>query len=324
MSGFRNPFLVGALALSCASACGSEQPSTARIEPMGPEAEASQPVRTLVDVPGIDRVRFEPDSPLAGRAAAVVVDVEREVRDMRLEYVWSIGGRRVETSGKRVDLSTARPGDRLLVTVTPFVGEESGVPISHAVRLRSPAPRVLGVSFEPPMGLAANAEVEARPMVDDGNPHRMGHRFQWLVNGRRLSAYESTFSTEGLRRGDKVQVEVIAHSDGERSEPFLSEEIELVNGAPRLETIPLALGEDGALDVRLQAPDPDGDTPVAFELLKGPEGLELSRNGKLSWPAASVRPGHHAIEIELSDPLGAKRKTGFSLDIGSPAAPASG
>ncbi len=310
-------------------ACGSEPSDTARVEPMGPDSEQATASQALVDVPAIAGIHFVPATPLAGRTAqAQVTLAESDVgkhgsgRDVEFSFEWTLEGKTLPAVGRSVDLSQAKPGERLQVTVTPRVARTRGTPLSHAVRLASAPPRVLGVSFVPAQGLTANAHVEARPIVEDGDIHRTSHRFQWIVNGQRQSVYEADFSTEGLRRGDEIQVEVVAYTAGSSSDAFLSDAIVLANAPPVMVPRPLGFDEAGVVDTRLEAVDPDGDAPLQFALIAGPEGLALSRTGQLTWPDAHTKPGHHVVEVAIRDTLGAERKSRFALDVGSPAAPA--
>lgn len=317
--------LFGAVTLAASlTACDEEAPTTARIQPMAADAAADAQAndRHEIEVPQVVTLRFEPATPLAGRGAMALAELPTGSRNVRLAYAFSVGGRTLQAEKDRVDLRSARPGERLQVTVTPWLGETPGAPTSHAVRLRAPAPRVMGVSFEPARGLTAGSRVEARPLVEDGNPRTTTHRFQWLVNGDRQSAYERSFSTEGLQRGGEIRVEVIARDGSESSDAYMSEAIVLENAAPALVHGPLDFDDAGGLDAHLSGQDPDGDMPVRFSLVQGPGGLSLSRDGHLTWPDAAETPGRHAVEIELRDALGATSKTRFSVDIGTPAAPA--
>lgn len=302
--------------------CGREQSSSARVQPMAPGASSDPKAEPYVDVPRLESLRFDPDAPVAGRSARAVVETSADAPGLRLEYAWKLGGRPAKAERSRIDLTRARPGARLELVVTPFVDDQPGIPMAHAVRLRGPAPRVLGVSFDPALGLTADAAVEARPIVEDADPRHSTTHFQWLVNDRRQSAYESTFSTAGLRRGDRIRVEVTVSSAGETSAPFLSEPIRLENAAPRLALRPLETDESGGIAARLDAVDPDGDAPIRFALVAGPEGLAVSQDGRLTWPADRVQPGSHAVEVAVRDALGAERTSRFSLDVGAPAAPA--
>lgn len=311
-----------------ATACGNEPSETARVTPMGQETETAAPSTAWVDVPTIASIRFVPEMPMAGRTVQAEVTLDRSAgsavaaHDVDLSFAWTLDGRPLPGIGRSVDLSRAQPGGRLQVTVTPRVARTEGRPLSHAVRLASPPPRVMGVSFVPAKGLTADAQVEARPIVEDGDPNRTAHRFQWIVNGQRQSVYESRFSTEGLRRGDEIQVEVIAYTGGTTGEAFLSDPIRLENAAPVLVPRPLAVDEGGGIDMPLEAVDPDGDAPLHFALVEGPEGLSISRAGRLTWPEAHLRPGHHVVELSIRDALGAEGKSRFAVDVGSPAAPA--
>jgi hypothetical protein len=311
-----------ASALIVVLGCGPEAPPTARTRPMAPGAPTEPAAEPFVDVPSVTALRFEPAAPVAGRSARAIAKTSEDVPGLRLEYVWRLGGRGAPARRDGIDLTDARPGERLQLTVTPYVGDEAGIPVSHAVRLRGPAPRVLGVSFEPARGLTADARVEARPILEDVDPHRTTEHFQWIVNGRRQSAYESSFDTKGLRRGDRLEVEVTVTSAGESSAPFLSEPIVLENAAPRLDPAPIETDESGGVHARLGAVDPDGDAPIRFELVEGPDGLSLSQDGRLSWPAEQVVAGRHAVAVALTDARGASRTSRFSLDVGTPAAPA--
>jgi hypothetical protein len=309
------------------AACGSESSDTARVEPMGPGAVREPASRSLVDVPAIADIRFVPERPMAGRTVQAQVTLARpegrkiEDHDVELSFVWTLDGQDLPGVGRSVDLSGAQPGGRLQVTVTPRVAQSDGTPVSHAVRLVDPPPRVVGVSFAPAHGLTANASVQARPIVEDADIRRTSHRFQWIVNGNRQSADEAEFSTDGLRRGDAIQVEVVAYTAGSTSQPYLSDTIVLENAPPVLVPRPLDLDESGGVDTRLEAVDPDGDAPLRFSLIGGPEGLAVSQSGRLTWPDAHTRPGHHVVELSIRDGHGAERKSRFAVDVGSPAAP---
>lgn len=299
--------------LLVATACGSEPSDTARVEPMGAETVQNTSSPALVDVPAIAGIRFVPDAPVAGRSAqatvklAAVAGVDEPTPNLQLDFVWTLDGLAMPAVGRSVDLSRAPVGGRLEVTVTPRIAESTGVPRSHAVRLVAAPPRVLGVSFVPAQGLTAAASVEARPIVEGGDPRRTSHRFEWIVNGRRRGTHEPRFSTDGLRRGDEIQVEVTAYTAGASSEPYVSEPIVLVNAPPVLVPRPLTLNDAGGVDMRLEAVDPDGDAPLLFELIEGPAGLAVSRSGQLTWPSAHEKPGHHSVELAISDALGAQR-----------------
>lgn len=315
------------LLLAGLAACGSESSDSARSQPMGPAAERAPASRATADVPAIAEIRFVPEQPMAGRTVQALVTLagaaDRKIadHDVQLSFAWTLDGKELPGVGRSVDLSSAQPGGRLQVTVTPRVAQSVGMPVSHAVRLVDPPPRVVGVSFSPAHGLTANASVQARPIVADADIRRTSHRFQWIVNGDRQSADEAEFSTDGLRRGDAIQVEVVAYTAGSASAPFLSDTIVLENAAPVLVPRPLDLDDSGGVDTRLEAVDPDGDAPLRFSLIGGPEGLSLSQNGRLTWPDAHTRPGHHVVELSIRDELGAERRSRFAVDVGSPAAP---
>jgi hypothetical protein len=65
---------------------------------------------------------------------------------------------------------------------------------------------------------------------------------------------------------------------------------------------------------RIEARSSKGD--VRFELVEGPKGLTISRDGDISWPQPDLPDGFKAkIVVSLSDPAGRRRTHGVVVRV---------
>lgn len=308
-----------ALALS---ACGSEREERlASLQPMEARGEMSESEQTSAEVPRITAVRFNPERPRAGRSVTAVVETS-SAGTVQLKYEWRVRGLAID-GVEAVDLPSGRPGDLLEVVVTPMQDGRAGSSFSHQARISGLAPRIGGIRLNPPRGLTAGSQVTAEPILDDVDPRQVNLQYQWSVNGRRTFERDATLSTEGLRRGDRISVEVTARVGTDVTAPYRSEELVLANASPRVVADPLSQDTDGVVRTRLRATDPDGDRPIRFKLAKGPRGLELdSLTGEIRWNPSDAPSGRHAVEVEVSDAQGGVTRSKFDLQSEGDALPA--
>jgi hypothetical protein len=305
--------------------CGSgHEERLTKLQPMDIESSEPDTEGRQLDVPGIAALRFNPVRPRVGRGVSVVTTMLSDDPPVHLKHEWRLNGKSVEGRGESLNLSRSRAGDRLEVEVTPMLDGRAGQSTTHAVRVASLSPRIVGIRLDPPRGLTAGSSVTASPMLEDVDPRNVSLQYSWSVNDRKQFETDDTLSTKGLKAGDRITVQVVARAGVDVTEPFRSAELVLTNAPPTVTATPMRHGEDGIIRTRLTASDPDGNGPIRFELVKGPEGLELDAlTGEISWDPSGADRGQHPVEVEVSDGQGAVTRSSFAFRIDGGSAPAS-
>ena len=319
----RTVIVCTALLLACG---GSDDP-----KPGGPSMGALDPQLTTTlagrnSAPEIVSISFRPGEPAAGEPVrAVVKTSDAEGDGVRLGYRWSLNGEHLSGGGDLIEPGRqARKGDSLSVRVTPSDGMSEGASATHSVRLGNRAPTLSGVTLQPSQGLTAGSEVVAIPSVRDLDGDTIEFAYHWRVNGRSVSESGPTLSTEGLRRGDTVEVEVVA-SDGEaRSGSARHEPVRLVNAEPVVTKGASTSDASGVFRTRILAEDPDGDRTLRFRLVRGPSGMTISSTqGEIEWAPSDQQPGSHSVEVEVDDLHGGVVKVSFEVTVETTSSPAS-
>jgi hypothetical protein len=271
--------------------------------------------------PTIRTVNFEPASPRAGDKVHAVVEGSDADGD-RLSYTfnWSVNGDRQAQQGSAIDLSRARKGERLSVTVVASDGRASSEPFEASTRVRNRAPQLTGVRLESSSAISADSEVTARPSGKDLDGDEISYRYVWWVNDRAVAESGPKLSTSGLRRGDVLRVRAFATDGQDESNSVDSEQVALGNAPPVIVSQPSGADEDGTFRYQVRAVDADGDR-LKISLTKGPRGMVMSSSdGLLVWRPGPDQGGTHVIDIAVNDANGAGTTQRFSIDVDPSAA----
>jgi hypothetical protein len=297
--------------------CGADEPadwsgrSAAQAAPeAGAEELGNRP-------PVIRRVALDPAQPAPGDRVRAVVDASDPDGDaIQLVYAWRFGGKTLRSDGPSVEMPTGMRGARLEVRVTASDGEAESAAMHAGAHKANGRPRLTEVMLEPhgEVQRGDSVFVSARAGDPDGDPVELEVR--WAVNGRWQSAGEREFSTEGLKRGDRIRARVTA-SDGERkSEPIESAEVMVANAAPRIVSSPPGQLADGEFQYQLEAEDPDGDRTLRFRLLEGPTGMAVDPiRGVVRWKPGADQVGAHPVDLAVEDPMGATTAQRFEITV---------
>jgi len=310
----------GALAaiVLLAVGCGSGPGETA--SPSGPPmspAASRQESTSNGSPPSVQSLELVPSEPKTGEPVTAVVTAEDPDGDpVTLRFDWSVNGVRRPARGDTLELGSAAKGDRIEVSVVAGDGTSFSEPASVGFRIANAPPRIDALRFQPPGEIRAGRTLTVEPMATDRDGDVLEFEYDWYVNGELAESEGDTFSTNGLSRGDSLQVSVTA-SDGEaESEEFLSPTLELRNAPPRLGGEPMETDSQAGFVSAVPATDPDGDR-MRFRLRSGPEGMEVGRNtGQIRWYPTAEQAGSHEIEIEVDDLHGGVVLHRFSLDVG--------
>lgn len=303
-------------AATLAIACGGDAPAPAQqgTRPMAPQPAG--PV-ALNRAPAIRELRLEPEGPLDGDTVRAVVAVEdRDGDRVALRFVWWVAGQRQATGEPAIALEGVRKGESIEVEVTPSDGRSTGEALRRSVSVRNSAPVVVGVGLRPNVEVRPGEPLVATAQARDPDDDSLDYRFEWLVNGERLSTEGPELATRGLARGDAIQVVVVV-TDGElESEPVESVVVRVGNAPPLIASNPNGKWEDGQFQYTIEARDPDGAGPLRYALRTGPDGMHVDPVlGNVSWSPNAGQTGTHVVEVAVSDSMGATTLQTFEVSV---------
>jgi uncharacterized OB-fold protein len=289
-------------------------------EAIGVGAESNRP-------PQIASVSLSPAAPRVGEPVHAIVDASDPEGDrIRYRYAWQVGERRFAAARDTLERVRLRKGDAIVVTVTASDGRSESEPFQAATTVRNSPPQLVEVWIEPGE-VRSGDEVRAQTRAEDRDGDSFSFQYTWRVNGIASGGDESTFSTQGLERGDAVSVEVVAGDGEEWSAALHSGDVKLDNSAPVITSEPSPPGRDGVFRYRVAAEDPDGDRPLRVSLGEAPEGMTVdAETGDVEWRPRRQQAGRHRVKLVVTDVGGARATQSFEMVVGDdpPAAPASG
>jgi len=313
------------------SACSSsEKDSTASTDE--PKSNTRNTALASNQAPVIDSVHLEPTNPRPGeRITALVAATDPDGDPLEIEYRWRVDGKAVENAGRSLHVEHTSKGAVIELTVVVSDRIDQSQPERLTTRVGNLAPRVLQVIIEPLGEVTAGRDIAARPRATDPDGDAITFRYRWTVNGNLVGGEHAALSSEHYKRGDKIELEVVATDGIDESEPLRSAEIPVVNSAPRIVSEPGQLSDSGVFSYQLQVEDADRDITFRYRLLNGPEGMDVDVvDGQVSWTPRPDQSGSHKVELEVEDMRGGRATQSFDVTISfealeeeeAPAAPA--
>jgi len=305
-----------AIALACV-ACGSS--SDVPADPSAARPGAARKSGAANEAPTIDQAEIMPNP--AGAADPLTLDLKaRDAERDRLttSVEWYKNGELVpDVHGAVVDAGTFSRGDTVYAIATVSdAGHETTVQ-SAAISIGNSAPRVRSVFISNPRVTAADM-VEAQATVEDPDGDSFEISYQWYVNGEPVPSATTPRLPPGVaHRGDKVSVSASATDGSDVGAPAQSAPIVLANAAPVITTQPsYEMTPNGAYTYSMAAKDADGDTPLRYELLEGPEGMKVDdQSGVVTWAVPDEAKGNSTIKIAVSDPYGGRSTQTWVLSV---------
>jgi len=310
--------LAGGCAAVLAACGGSEvappEPGGVPMQPReGPTVQAPE------RAPVVDRVRLEPPDPVPdGRVRAVVEAHHPDGATLRLRHRWTVDGKPAGNDQAMLVLDGARKGAEVQVEVVAEDGVRESTPVRAWGRVGNRPPRLVAVGLEPQEDVRAGTPVQAVPEASDPDQDDLRYEVVWFVNGVAEEATGLELDTSGLRRGDRVEVELRASDGDVTTSAVRSGVLEIANGAPEITTRPELALDGGVFRYDVDARDPDGDRNLRYALLEAPEGMTIDRlGGEISWTPRPSQVGTHTVEVAAEDGLGAAAVQRFVLTIGT-------
>ena len=275
--------------------------------------------------PVIGSVKLVPPQPTSGDTITLdikTMDPDNDAITLHVEFFRN--GNRVQSSDQ-VSLSTfGFPlGDRIHASVTATDGEAETAATTEPVMIVNQHPRVSSMRLvpeKPQTGVDLTVLAEAQDV--DGDEFEL--RYEWTVNGKVLDNNGPVLEKSEFKRGDEVQVSVYARDAGGEGQPMRSTLFKIPNGAPDITSDP-SQATVGSRRYRyvIKGVDPDGDRPLRYTLVEGPDGMTVDLlSGLLSWRVPEGAAGGFRVTVGVSDPLGAETQQSFSFDLHWETAPA--
>jgi hypothetical protein len=319
--------LVGVLA-----GCGSGEPPQPETTPIGevtPAKGAGSSPLSGKNPPVIRRIDLRPSRPTPGNIITANVDVfDPDGDEVTLSYSWSVNGSREGDDQATLLLGDAPKGSPVQVTVIARDGDSKSPAETATARVANRPPEMLGVVLDPLGEVRASRDIAADPRAQDPDGDPLEFRYRWRVDGDEADADGPVLSADHYRRGDEIELTVVAHDGEESSEPLTSAPFMVVNSPPRVASTPGAFDEDGTFRYAIRADDPDGDRSFRYELVTGPDGMRLDVvSGELTWTPTPDQAGSHPVTIEVGDRKGGFTNQSFDIrvefeEVTAPAAPA--
>mgnify|MGYP001058423046 CR=1 FL=1 len=225
---------------------------------------------------------------------------------------WSVNGQPVVADEPGKLCGVYKRGDQVTVTVgTADVGGTASVTIANT------PPKVVGISATP-KDWRSGLKVEVTPVAEDADGDSVEFRYQWLINDEADPLLtDSVLPADRNRRGDRVQV-LITPFDGTAEGPVYRSYAMPVPGAPpKIVSKPPASFEALEYSYQVKVKDPDNDR-LTFSLEKPPQGMSITKGGKITWPLTGVKAGKYEVKILVRDPEGGEDRQEYVLNLGEP------
>ncbi len=175
-------------------------------------------------------------------------------------------------------------------------------------------PQIVDIHLDPPLPVTGD-KIKAAVRVDDAHTGNATLEYRWLVNGEPVEE-EGPILNHPVKRGDKIEVKVVAWSDSLKSNEVIATTV-VGNAPPTIELQHQEVEGDRYI-ATLRVEDPEGD-PVTLELKKGPPGMIVDQEKeRLIWNTAELKPGipaHYDVEVSAKDNQGAEAILTFPLKV---------
>jgi len=209
-----------------------------------------------------------------------------------------------------------KKGDLIRAKVTPSNGKTDGSPVSSPpVKILNSPPVIQEVWIEPKVARVTDP-LKAVAKGSDPDGDSINYVYKWEKNGVVLSGENTdTLEPNRFKKRDSITV-TVTPTDGEASgKPKKSEAVIILNSPPTITSSPPTTPEGRIYTYRVTANDPDND-PIVFSLKTAPKGMEIDKEtGLIRWRIEKPDQGPQLIEIEASDPEGAKCFQRFTLSF---------
>jgi hypothetical protein len=233
------------------------------------------------------------------------------------QYQWIRNDEEIpDENGNSLKSGRFKKGDLIKVRVVPSDGKTEGAPfMSASVQIMNSLPVVQDVRVEPKVAYAHD-RLKIHTEASDIDGDTIAYTYQWEKNGLILPEEKSETLERGrYKKGDSI-IGIVTPNDREGAgSPKKATPAIISNGPPLIVSSPPTKIEGTKYSYQVKANDPDND-PIGFVLKSHPKGMEIDqKTGLILWGVKNGDKGTHSVEIEASDPDGAKSFQKFNLAV---------
>jgi hypothetical protein len=299
------------MALAIAGCGGEGTAPSAGKSPSGDEAP-NQP-------PQILSLRLLPDDPRPSDRIAIVLEARDPERDaLEIEIEWYLNDSLVH-AGPELEMPRMElvRGDQLYAVVYARDSEHEVEAETDSLEVANQPPRITRLELVPttPSGVD---HMMAVPAGLDPEGDSLEYVFRWRKNGRELEGQVGeVLEPDQFRRGDEIRVEVAAFDGIERGHFVSSATVVVQNSAPIILSEPsYEMAGSRRYQYAVKAEDPDGDLPLRYEILEGPDDMRIDIvTGLVTWSVPESASGAFDIELSVQDSHGGRTLQRYALDI---------
>jgi hypothetical protein len=282
------------------------------------EREKKEPPYTTNSPPSITSLSVIPENPRKENELSLIVQADDPNRDIiSYTYQWLKNDTEIPGEDKRsLKTKDVRRGDIIQVRVTPSDGKEDGKSVlSAGVKIRNSSPVIQEVGIEPKIGYA-NDSLKAYVKGFDADGDSVSFIYQWERNGTVLSEEKAeAIEKNRFKKGDSITVTVTPNDGDGLGIAKKSAPVIIANSPPMIVSSPPTAIDGTTYSYQVKANDADSDS-MTFALKSSPKGMEIdSKMGLIRWEVTNKDKGNHPVEIEVSDPEGAKSFQRFTLTV---------
>jgi hypothetical protein len=315
-----------ALVTIIASGCGREDETNPRTASMVATTRTGANARSGPNqAPVVDSLAIHPARPTSGRvveAHAKASDPDGDVPSVI--YRWRSEDGELLGEGRELDTSGMRPGRRIEVVAIANDGVTDSSPAVLGFRLgdSSSDMEISLVAIDASEGTTPGSILRAVVEATNEGSGRFDPELEWRIRDEVVGT-DDELATGSFQPGDVVVLRARLGSEHSRSRSVSSAPIRLTRGAaPVIESEPLAGIEGGLFRYQVRARSPEPEASLAFELLQGPEGMQIdARTGVVQWRPAPEQRGRFPIEIAVRDQWGSGVAQSFELVADPPESP---
>ncbi|HET8540348.1 MAG TPA: hypothetical protein VFL83_10800, partial [Anaeromyxobacter sp.] len=237
----------------------------------GPTATGECEVENTPPTP--PAIALEPAEPTAPRGVSVVIrkpSSDRDGDEVAYRYVWFRDGVQTAYDKAAIPPAVLRHRETWRVEVTPFDGEDAGVPVSATVAVRNTPPPAPSVALVPAAPATADPVVcDARAPERDSDQEPITVRYRWHLDGKPVAIAEASaaLGANVVRRGQRWRCEAWSF-DGTAESAHVTADLTVRNSAPSapgLAVEPEAPRRGTDLLCRVETPSTDlDDDPVSY------------------------------------------------------------
>ncbi len=302
---------VAALSIACGSDMPEAQPTTTSSKSSPNASQENSP-------PVISAVEISPEAPVIADGLTASVQVKDPDRDsIDLEIEWYRNGVLLDVEEQAIAPFTFVKGDRVHVIAHADDGEAQVTFQSDVIEFRNSVPQVNSLEIDPERPRAGDL-LEAKVEAADVDEDQIQYEYRWLVSGHPLEGQNGSRLAPGsFAKNERIVAQVKVRDGDDESPWFSSAPLRVANAAPRIVSEPTyALSGPSRYDYQIRAQDPDGDTPLKYELTKGPAGMSVNAvSGQVVWHLQPGVSGNFPVEVTVSDPYGAAVTQTYSLNV---------